>query len=382
MTLIRSLPLGYCANVHPGPGLARLLDGVMSTAPAVAASLREAGALGEREPFPIGLWLSDEASRELALPGEAESLRDRLRRREIVVAGLNGFPFGDFHGRVVKHAVYEPHWADPRRLEFTVRLAEVLARLVPEGTASSGVTTVPIGWRSAFGHAALVEDAKASLVRAVDALRAVRDRTGVLVHLDVEPEPGCLLERAGETAEFLASVHRRADSRDAREFLRVCHDVCHAAVLFEEQDASLAAYREHGVRIGRVQISSAIAFDGTANDFRLLRPFDEPRWLHQTAVLEGDGRVHFFEDLPKAIDEAPEGFWRIHFHVPVFARSLGRVETTRDEIAECLAALRADDGCDFLEVETYAWSALPPSLRPTSLEEGIAEEIRYVRGLT
>jgi sugar phosphate isomerase/epimerase len=378
---LRSLPLGYCANVHPGPGLARLLDGVMATAPAVAASLRADGVLGEKEPFPIGLWLSDEASRELAEPGEAEALRDRLRRRGIVVGGLNGFPFGDFHGRVVKHAVYEPHWADPRRLDFTVRLAEVLARLVPEGTASSGVTTVPIGWRATFENDAITDAAKTSLVRAIDALREVRDRTGVLVHLDVEPEPGCLLERAHETAELLAAVHEQAASEDARELLRVCHDVCHAAVLFEEQDASLAAYRERGVRIGRVQISSAIAFDGTANDFRLLRPFDEPRWLHQTAVLEGNGRVQFFEDLPKAIDEAPEGFWRIHFHVPVFAASLGRVETTREEIAECLAALRPDDGCDFLEVETYAWSALPPSLRPTSLEDGIAEELRYVRGL-
>ncbi|MGA1057427.1 MAG: hypothetical protein ACO3Y3_07000, partial [Phycisphaerales bacterium] len=72
MNPLRSLPLGYCANVHPGPGLARLLDGVMATAPVVAASLREDGSLGERDPFPIGLWLSDEASRELAQPGEAE----------------------------------------------------------------------------------------------------------------------------------------------------------------------------------------------------------------------------------------------------------------------------------------------------------------------
>ncbi|MGA1632305.1 MAG: metabolite traffic protein EboE [Phycisphaerales bacterium] len=381
MNPLRSLPLGYCANVHPGPGLARLLDGVMATAPVVAASLREDGSLGERDPFPIGLWLSDEASRELAQPGEAEGLRDRLRRRGIVVGGLNGFPFGDFHDRIVKHAVYEPHWADPRRLDFTVRLAEVLARLVPEGTVSSGVTTVPIGWRAAFEDAGRVEAAKSSLAETIEALRAIRDRTGVLVHLDLEPEPGCLLERAVETAEFIASVHERAGTPEAREFLRACHDVCHAAVLFEEQEASLAAYRERGVQIGRVQVSSAIAFDGTANDFRALRPFDEPRWLHQTAVLEGNGRVHFYEDLPKAIDEAPEGFWRIHFHVPVFAASLGKVETTREEIAECLGALRVDDGCDFLEVETYAWSALPPSLRPTSLEAGIAEEIRYVRGL-
>jgi hypothetical protein len=67
--------------------------------------------------------------------------------------------------------------------------------------------------------------------------------------------------------------------------------------------------------------------------------------------------------------------------VPVFAERLGGVGTTRDDIAACLDALGPEDGCDFLEVETYAWSALPAALRPGSLEEGIAEELRFVRGI-
>ncbi len=358
-----------------------MLDGLMATAPAVAAMLREAGDIDSAATFPVGLWLSDEASRELEAPGEAERLRERLARRGLVVAGLNGFPFGDFHGRVVKHAVYEPHWADPRRLEYTVRLAGLLARLVPSGTATAGVTTLPIGWRSTFADPAAVEAAKGNLAAAVESLRALGDRSGIEIHLDLEPEPGCLLERAGETAELLAEVHDRVGGDEARGVLRACHDVCHAAVLFEDQEMSLASYRARGVPIGRVQVSNAIAFDGTAHDFRSLRPFDEPRWLHQTAVLSGSGRVHCYEDLPQAIEEAPEGFWRVHFHVPVFAGSLGRVETTRSEIGECLAALVPEDGCDFLEVETYAWTVLPPALRPASLEAGIAEEIRFVRSL-
>lgn len=380
---IRSLPLGYCTNVHPGPGLARILDGVVATAPLVASSLRHGGedsVLPGDAPLPLGLWLSDEASRELDRPGEAERLRDRLAGLGLVVAGLNGFPFGDFHGRVVKHAVYEPSWADPARLEFTARLARVLARLVPAGTRSAGVTTLPVGWRAAFADRGSIDAARHGLAAAVEALRRASGDSGVELHLDLEPEPGCLLERAEETAEFLAGMHDLAGGA-AQRHLRACHDVCHASVMFESQEDSLEAYRRRGVLVGRVQLSNAVAFDGSGGDFRALRIFDEPRWLHQTTVLDGSGKVHLFEDLPDAIERAPEGFWRIHFHVPVFAESLGRVQTTRGDVAECLAALRAEDGCDFLEVETYAWSVLPASMRPGSLDEGIARELRFVRAL-
>lgn len=375
---IAALPLGYCANVHPGPGLHRSLEGLLRTGPAVAAELRAAGEL--EGPLPVGLWLSEEAAREVEAPGAAERLRDELARAGLSVAGLNGFPMGDFHGQEVKRRVYRPHWAEPRRLEHTLRLAAVLPRLLPAGVREAGVTTVPVGWREEFRDPAAVEAAAAALRAATEALQRQRDDLGVLVHLDLEPEPGCLLERAGECAEFIDRVLDAA-APSARAVLRACHDVCHAAVLFEEQAESLQRYRERGVLVGRVQISNAVHFDGTAGDFRLLRPFEEPRWLHQTAVLDGAGRVHAYDDLPTAIEEAPEGFWRIHFHVPVFAESLGRVGTTRGEVAACLEALRPEDGCDFLEVETYAWSVLPAAMRPGSLEEGIAAEIRFVRRL-
>jgi len=368
-------PLGYCTNVHPGPGLERSLSAILETGPEVRERI------GGDGPLPIGLWLSAEAAQHLEAAGAAEEVRERLASQGLAVAGLNGFPYGDFHGRVVKHAVYEPHWADPQRAEFTRRLANLLPRLVPAGTASAGVTTLPIGWRSAFEDEAAMREARDGLASLVPTLREIHDRTGVLVHVDVEPEPGCRLERAGETAEFVAATIEVAGGEAARLHLRACHDVCHASVLFEEQADSLSRYRDAGVLIGRVQISNAVAFDGVGGDFRDLRPFEEPRWLHQTAVLSGDGRVRFFEDLPAALETAPEGLWRIHFHVPVFAERLGSVGTTRDDIAACLDALGPEDGCDFLEVETYAWSALPAALRPGSLEEGIAEELRFVRGI-
>jgi hypothetical protein len=57
--------------------------------------------------------------------------------------------------------------------------------------------------------------------------------------------------------------------------------------------------------------------------------------------------------------------------------------TTQPEILACIDALRALDLLDgedapTLEIETYAWTVLPEPLRPASLAEGIAEEIRWL----
>jgi hypothetical protein len=89
--------------------------------------------------------------------------------------------------------------------------------------------------------------------------------------------------------------------------------------------------------------------------------------------------VHFFDDLERAFDEAPNGVWRVHFHVPVDTEFLGPLGTTRREIGEFLAAVKPEDGIRHYEVETYAWNVLPMNLRRDSLARGIADELIWTR---
>jgi hypothetical protein len=153
--------------------------------------------------------------------------------------------------------------------------------------------------------------------------------------------------------------------------------------MFEGQAEVLRAYRDAGIPVNKVQVSSAISADGGPESLAVLAGFAEPRWLHQTCVRAADGTVRFWEDIPFALAAEPAGEWRTHFHVPVFAERLGALGTTQGAIDDCLAELASwpVDERPTVELETYAWNSLPDgALGADGLAAGIAREIRWLDG--
>jgi hypothetical protein len=215
--------------------------------------------------------------------------------------------------------------------------------------------------------------------------------------VDIEPEPGCFLDTAGDVVgffkEYLLPGGAGGHEEVVRRHIRICHDVCHSAVMQEEQVGALRTYSQAGLSVGKVQISAAIGvdLDHLAGDRRAgalaqLGAFAEDRYLHQTTVADSRGRLRFFEDLPDAVAAAGEdpslleAVWRTHFHVPLFLNQVGDLRTTADQIAPAIAAARTLHDTRHFEVETYAWSVLPAKLRTSTLAEGIAREILHARG--
>jgi hypothetical protein len=363
--------LGYCTNVHAGHDLRTTLENLERHSVAVRRKL------GVQE-LGVGLWLSAEAAREAK--GQIELMRDRLRTLRLRVFTLNGFPYSNFHESVVKHRVYEPDWGDERRLQYTLDLMDVLGGLLDEGEEGS-ISTLPVGWPGAPCPAVDMVAARVFLVRAAQFLAQYEDRTGRLIHLDLEPEPGCILQRSTDAVKLWEAMLAGCDAgmeRIARRHLRVCHDVCHSAVMFEPQAEAFAAYWRAGIKVGKVQISSAVKAIGAAA--RGLDRFAEPRYLHQTCVKAKDGLVRRFEDLPEALVSGAEGEWRVHFHVPIHLRTIGELGTTQDEIRSAMR-LALEQGVKHFEVETYAWTVLPEEMRPAELADGIAEEMKWAMGI-
>ena len=207
--------------------------------------------------------------------------------------------------------------------------------------------------------------------------------TGRLVHLDLEPEPDCLLEDAAETASFFEEhLLRRAEPHEAAgvlRHLRVCWDACHAAVEYERAADAVRRFDALGIAVGKLQISSALKAplgDPAARRAlaQRLRPFAEGTYLHQVVERRLDGSLHRHADLGEAlerIDEPMAAEWRIHFHVPVFAAECGGLSTTQAELRDTLDLLQQRPFCTHLEIETYTWEVLPPALRldlPRSLK--------------
>jgi hypothetical protein len=96
-------------------------------------------------PFPLGLRLSDRASREIGAD-EARRFHDWCAEQGCFVRTVNGFPYGPFHGVPVKEEVYLPDWREPERLAYTNRLATLLAGWLPPGVPGA-ISTVPLGFK-------------------------------------------------------------------------------------------------------------------------------------------------------------------------------------------------------------------------------------------
>jgi hypothetical protein len=375
--------LGYCTNVHAGATLAETKANLERYAVAVKQQVSPAELMG------VGLWFSAATARELlGDPDGPERLRDWLEERGLLVYTLNGFPHGDFHQKVVKYDVYVPDWSTADRARYTLDLINILHRLLPDG-AEGSISTLPLGWRTAN-----LSGWEANVECVVNALQDLHVQTDRVIHLDLEPEPGCRITDDLTMAEdvlWLFHLHEEDRETYARH-LRVCLDVCHGGVMFERPTQLLERARNIDIRIGKVQLSSALraCYEGRSVSERNavrseLERFVEPRYLHQTTIGPGarPGPKATFDDLPQALAarQQNEDEWRVHFHVPLYMRRIGRLDTTQQDVIDLLTAIRPEDGIHHFEVETYAWNVLPPKLRTDDLAEGIARELLWVKAL-
>lgn len=377
--------LGYCTNVHGGETFGEVTDNLRR----YTCALKNRVCPGEM--MGVGLWLSARAASEILEGDRVEGFREELGELGLLPFTLNGFPYGDFHRDVVKHDVYRPDWRDERRGRYTIELAQILARLLPEGGEGS-ISTLPLGWKDDLNEEADFDLCAGNLFRVSEALHRLEEEHGRLIHLDLEPEPGCALECSLDVVGFFDQhLSRLGDSDRLRRHLRVCHDICHEAVMFEDQTEVLERYRRAGILVGKVQISAAlkVKLAGPGDESRVaaldrLRCFSEERYLHQTTVRDDStASPRFYEDLPQALAAASKGLsakeeWRVHFHVPIHAECFGPIQTTSDEIISCLNSLNEGEVSHF-EIETYAWNVLPPDIRGEDLVEGMAREVAWLR---
>ncbi len=412
--------LTYCSNIHPGERWPDVRDVLASALPRVREHLALNG------PMAVGLRLSADAARELERPAALDEFRDFLQRGQYYVPTINGFPYGAFHGQRVKDHVYLPDWRSAERLDYSNRLATILAALLQgTGLGEGSVSTVPGGFRGHIRSESDVQDMATGILRHAALLTRIRQETGISLGLALEPEPACLLETTHDAVAFferhllsdraLAQANRGADIAlsvdDVRRHVGVCFDACHAAVEFEDPADALARLRQAGIRVMKVQLSSALRVpDLNAAAFAALERFAEDTYLHQVVERNDAGYVRF-ADLPDALASARPGpesgteggteagtaggaeagteagtagdartrEWRVHFHVPIFLAELEAFGTTQPQLEALIACLRETPVCSVLEVETYTWDVLPPEYRHGDVCAAIARELAWAR---
>ncbi len=390
--------LTYCSNIHPGEKWEDHFGQLRTYLPGIKRKV------SPDQPFGTGLRLSAKAANELIRPDVLEAFKNWLKQEDLYLFAINGFPYGSFHGERVKENVYAPDWSDERRLKYTLNLADILSELIPD-YVDGGISTSPVSYKYWFDSEADCTDVMLKSVEKFSDvawhLSQIENQKNRYIHLDIEPEPDCLLENGIETVSFfkqwllpegsnyLQRKHQ-LNKKDAREmllrYIQVCYDTCHFAVEFEDPEQIINMFVSEGIGIGRTQISSALKVPLGDDPKRRetlkkhLTRFNEPVYLHQVVELRSDESYRQYRDLDQALKhiDNPEAVeWRIHFHVPVFLDRFGDLQSTRDHIKDSLPLIFEKTGCRHFEVETYTWDVLPDELK-TDIGDSIVRELDWV----
>ena len=342
----------------------------------------------------VGLWIPAQAAGELS--DGVDRFSKFLSERRLRAFTINGFPYDNFHQPIVKRGVYSPEWWQPERLDYTFRLAKILTQLLPQEETTGSISTLPIAWSDEKADSENLAQAGANMRLLAAKLKEIEQSTGKRIVVAIEPEPGCVLDTTQDVVDWF---EKELPDTDHRRYLGVCHDICHSAVMMESQQDVLTRLVDAGVMIGKVQVSNAIIADWLSmaggrqrEAIAQLSEFAEDRYLHQTGRLKADGSFELAEDLPDLLrsaesEEQPacgDQRWIVHFHVPIFLERFGHLRTSQDDTLECLRFLNQSGAAEFtghLEVETYAWTVLPHSMRRRGLSEDIAREIFWLRDI-
>ncbi len=383
--------LSYCTNIHPGETWEEHFACIRNSVPQVKS------VVCPDAPFGIGLRLSGKACRELSEEKNLLQFRDWLHNAGCYVFTMNGFPFGNFSVSPVKEDVHRPDWTTKARKQYTISMFTILEQLLPQDMEGS-ISTSPLSYRHWFtGEASrkkTFEKATGNILEVVSHLAAIYERSGKMLHLNPEPEPGGLLENTREFIEWYneyylpmgmiffakqGKVGSRVEEQ-LRKHVRLCYDVCHSALAYEQAGEVRSELNGHGISVGKVQVSSALKIDLTSQRTEklvTLARFNEPVYLHQVVARDSGNRLHAFSDLPEAMHSLQkENFveCRVHFHVPVFSESYDLLSSTRDDILETISEPGLSS---HWEVETYTWNILPEGLQ-IPLNDSISRELEWV----
>ena len=447
------LHLTYCLNVHPGEQWADNLAAIQTHTLAIR------NRIAPGKPFGLGLRLSRLAAETLQQPDTLAGFRNFMRNEGLYAFTINGFPYGAFHGKPVKTTVYHPDWSTRERLDYTLILADILAQLLPDGVDGS-ISTVPLGYGLGFPR----HEIRASrletffpvhLAECAAGLHAIRAKTGREIHLGLEPEPDCLLENTDDVIRFFEgplleqglphlasrlSCTRQEAEAILRRHIGICFDTCHLAIQFEDLADSLSRLTDHGIRISKIQLSSALEVAPTQVARQRLLEFQDPVYLHQVKgiktfppelvphhlsaeahephhpqtvreaaappnslrngespegrdgglavrrVFERASALTSFPDLPVALASplAPDALaqlWRIHFHLPLYFSGDGVLHSTSKAMDSRFWQKLATSPVSHLEIETYTFTVLPQALQAGGIESSIAREYDWVINL-
>ena len=340
--------------------------------------------------FGIGLWIPSSVLETCMNEAWFDSMKEKLNTHNMYIFTINGFPYSQFHNTRVKEQVYVPDWTSKKRQDYTQNLADTLSRFLPEGMQGS-ISTLPL----MFGRNRPEHEIKTAVQRLMDTvlyLRKIDAQKKKHIILALEPEPGCFLETTDTVIELFTHIIPTygfpyirdtygISVRDAREYisryLGICLDIVHAHVMFEQPYEVIRILHANNIKIAKIHIGAALILPQIEHNISdTLSQYNDDVYLHQTVVRDTSGTLHYFQDIPEALQASFAGEWRIHYHLPLTKKVHEKAYRHSHTTYHTLFRYAYQLGVRHFEIEIYTLNQI--SGLSSSPERIVANEIEYV----
>jgi hypothetical protein len=155
------------------------------------------------------------------------------------------------------------------------------------------------------------------------------------------------------------------------------------AVQGENLSGSLALLKQNGIRVSKVQISSALEVTAAESNLRRLRWFLDSTYLHQVRVYRDGQRIYSYRDLSEALQGGflncqQDDIWKIHFHVPLYFEGDDGFVATSRELTSVFFEELVKTNTTHLEIETYTFDVLPGGFKVGDVVLSVILEYQWV----
>lgn len=333
----------------------------------------------------ISLCLSNKIITDLNKTQNIKKIVCWQNRNKKYITLINGFVYKKFHQNKIKENIYYPDWTKEERVNFTKKLI-FFAQKINKEKKKCGISTLPITYKLWIkkNEKYNIKQCVNNLFKLIKILMQIKKYKKILIHIDIEPEPFCLLEKCEDFVIFFKSwilpglINKiqseiKIDKNDARKIItqhiNLCFDSCHSAVMFENVKKSLNLIRKLKIKIGRIQVSSAIKIKNlTYQKIKQLEFLRSSPFLHQSIMKTTELKLikqNDFKIKNMIIDNIKE--LRIHCHVPINKRKLSKdIYTTQKELKNYIYDVLINGDTKNLEIETYTYNIIYKNLNKTN----------------
>lgn len=322
----------------------------------------------------LSLCLSNSLANEIKKTDNISNLKMWLKKNRLYISSINGFVYQTFHQKKIKENIYLPDWTSKKRLNFTQNLIDILKNIIKKNHDGS-ISTLPISYKSwtkdNHKHYVLYKTSK-HLSELLILLINIKKQIKNIIHLDIEPEPQCMIETYKETHTFfeqwlLPICKKYLIPRYKKQKLithiythiKICYDICHFSVNFENHKEILNSIQKSKIKIGKIQISSALKINLNNNNkksqLKTLLTLQSSPFLHQTTekVAKKIKKYTDIKHILETFEQKTHGEMRIHCHISIHEKIYKNIETTHQETQETLKIFLKTLRIKHIEIETY-----------------------------